>query len=478
MFRLSWMASLVPVAPALAADLTVTPADPSHIRLWMLSDTHCPGHCDSLPRRPDPQDPIPCCDTWSAIIENRGARSYAPDFTFNNGDLYVTSDVVFNPWKLERFFGYWKQIPSPKGYGMGNHEADYGRNPHGGGFHVDPENHFAPANWFEPAFGCDSSTPIEDCRRWYSVYIGAPPRVALLVTNNNNDSDSDIWYNPCMVPWDGLHTYGSAQRQWFRSEIESLPGTVEVVFVAGHRTYYGVEDYFNRPNILTNTAGESVRTHPSSFLREVESIHDHPNVKQVFMINGDQHCFSQTVPIRENVADPRGVVYVTLGISGGENDRNSVFPVLGAIPPGTLAHAFDDNWGSVDFEITDTEVIMSVYEAYADTLLYDCTWPFESPVAVHGNAPVPEGIRVRPNPASDDVEIAFSAPGRTVEEIAVYDTAGRRVRSLGSGGFALGEFRRTWDARDESGRRVASGRYFVCVRSQDARMYSAVTIRR
>jgi hypothetical protein len=473
--------------PALfvAADLQIPVADPDDIVIDVYSDTQCPIQCwvvtpwDSIPRCPTPPcDSIPCCDTFQAIVTNQSARQPQPDFTYLNGDAGIDSHSWLDPDVRDRFFSIWNQLPGPKVYGMGNHEADVGTDSSLVVFiWADSTNHYAPANWWEPAFGCDSTTAIPDCRRWFSTHFGSPPRAALLVLNNNSDTNwDDTFYPYCLTPFDSLNTAGSAQRTWFNAEIDSLPASVEVVFVACHRTYYGVENLYNRPNILYSHAefpdapAETLRTGSVSFLRDVESIYDRkPNVKWVFMINGDQHCFAETVPIKKDKRnDKKGVVYLTVGISGARINRASPYPALSKIPPGALVFAFDDRWGSTRFDVLTDRVTMKVHEAYTDSLLYSTFWPFDkdaidAPLA--GPSVGPVSIRAWPNPADSHVQVAVRVPeamqDEEITEIAVYDVAGRKVRALNSGRYVAGEILRTWDLTNETRGAVASGVYFV-----------------
>jgi flagellar hook assembly protein FlgD len=54
--------------------------------------------------------------------------------------------------------------------------------------------------------------------------------------------------------------------------------------------------------------------------------------------------------------------------------------------------------------------------------------------------------------------------------VAVFDVAGRRVATLYSGHHDRGTHSVSWDGRDERGRNVASGIYFVRLNARD---YSA-----
>jgi hypothetical protein len=68
-----------------------------------------------------------------------------------------------------------------------------------------------------------------------------------------------------------------------------------------------------------------------------------------------------------------------------------------------------------------------------------------------------------PNPAGGGgasvLRFGLARPGRA--ELRVLDAAGRQVRTLLAGEIAAGEHRVAWDGRDDGGRPVAAGLYFV-----------------
>jgi hypothetical protein len=74
-------------------------------------------------------------------------------------------------------------------------------------------------------------------------------------------------------------------------------------------------------------------------------------------------------------------------------------------------------------------------------------------------------IRAWPNPAQTQAHVALRIPealqDQPINEIAVYDVAGRRVRTLNSGKYVAGEILRTWDLTNDQRGQVASGLYFV-----------------
>jgi len=87
--------------------------------------------------------------------------------------------------------------------------------------------------------------------------------------------------------------------------------------------------------------------------------------------------------------------------------------------------------------------------------------PDTSPVAL---PEAPNGILLGalPNPFNPTLTVWFTAPSDDRATIEVYDLQGRRVRDLWHGDLTVGQRRTaTWDGRDDSGSRVASGTYLV-----------------
>lgn len=70
-------------------------------------------------------------------------------------------------------------------------------------------------------------------------------------------------------------------------------------------------------------------------------------------------------------------------------------------------------------------------------------------------------IRAHPNPFNPSTRITYVLPNAGRASLHVFDAAGRRVAELRSGLARAGENTVDWTARDDAGRRVASGVYFV-----------------
>ncbi|HOX24714.1 MAG TPA: proprotein convertase P-domain-containing protein [Candidatus Krumholzibacteria bacterium] len=66
-----------------------------------------------------------------------------------------------------------------------------------------------------------------------------------------------------------------------------------------------------------------------------------------------------------------------------------------------------------------------------------------------------------PNPFNPATTIAFDVPADAgTVTLAIFDVSGRKIRTLAQGSLPAGRYSRTWEGRDDSGRRVSSGLYF------------------
>jgi hypothetical protein len=75
-------------------------------------------------------------------------------------------------------------------------------------------------------------------------------------------------------------------------------------------------------------------------------------------------------------------------------------------------------------------------------------------------------LAAKPNPSRGSSEIRFLVPSTCTVDVALFDLAGRKVRSLVAGERSTpGDHRIRWDGRDASGAPAQSGVYFVQVRA-------------
>ena len=76
-------------------------------------------------------------------------------------------------------------------------------------------------------------------------------------------------------------------------------------------------------------------------------------------------------------------------------------------------------------------------------------------------------ITNHPNPFKDATTIRLSLTRPAAVALAIYDLAGRKVRSLGGGSMTAGVHELRWDGRNDRDRRVASGVYFIRLESEE-----------
>ena len=77
---------------------------------------------------------------------------------------------------------------------------------------------------------------------------------------------------------------------------------------------------------------------------------------------------------------------------------------------------------------------------------------------------LPSGLTLSPpvpNPSGHGMELRYALPERASVRLNVYSVSGGLVRTLVRGVRRPGEHVTTWDGRNDRGRRVASGVYFV-----------------
>ena len=84
--------------------------------------------------------------------------------------------------------------------------------------------------------------------------------------------------------------------------------------------------------------------------------------------------------------------------------------------------------------------------------------------------------RPRPDPAERVTTLAFSLPAPGPVRLEAFDVEGRRVRTIVASDLPAGNYERGWDLRDDGGRELRGGVYFVRLRAmnQDLRARLAV----
>lgn len=82
----------------------------------------------------------------------------------------------------------------------------------------------------------------------------------------------------------------------------------------------------------------------------------------------------------------------------------------------------------------------------------------------------------RPNPARRAAEVTLALPRPAVARVEVYSIAGRRVQTLADGEYPAGFHDLRWDLRDQGGRKVAAGTYFVKAVAGDSQQVQKIVV--
>ena len=85
-------------------------------------------------------------------------------------------------------------------------------------------------------------------------------------------------------------------------------------------------------------------------------------------------------------------------------------------------------------------------------------------------------LRAAPNPFNPVTALEFELAVSGPVELAVYDQAGRRVRSLAAGPWAAGTHAVRWDGRDGNGRTVAAGSYLAVLETAAGRQVTKLAL--
>ncbi len=91
-------------------------------------------------------------------------------------------------------------------------------------------------------------------------------------------------------------------------------------------------------------------------------------------------------------------------------------------------------------------------------------------------AGAPLHLRSEPNPFNPSTAIRFEMPRAGHARLTIHDARGLRIATLLDESVAAGARSVTWDGRDDSGRRVASGVYLVQVRTDTGREVQKVAL--
>lgn len=134
------------------------------------------------------------------------------------------------------------------------------------------------------------------------------------------------------------------------------------------------------------------------------------------------------------------------------------------IPRPEIPRVHINLWRCCGAPSSNQEVVLDAFHYFPA----DATGVDEGPDGDALFGPAARLLAARPNPFNPLTTIAYSLGEGAVAELAVFNPAGRRVRTLVDGFVSAGEHEVTWDGLDDRGTPVASGVYFYWLRVGDA----------
>ncbi len=128
----------------------------------------------------------------------------------------------------------------------------------------------------------------------------------------------------------------------------------------------------------------------------------------------------------------------------------------------------------VDWPISGSQMVHDI----AINTIIRVTEPPPTSTAPEEVLPLIRHVRVYPNPSGGSVTLELDGMNRGTVNLEVFDLIGRRIRAIQGEVISSGALRLVWDGLDESGEKVASGAYLLCVESGDWKRTVPVIVRR
>ena len=316
--------------------------------------------------------------------------------------------------------------------------------------------------------------------------------------------------------------FNSGDRYNWMTPIAMDPNNHNVLLVGSHRVYRSTDNGFNYSPI----SGDLTRNIPSQLtFSTISTLAISPVTPGVYYAGTDDGRVWRTLnggstwseitaglPIRyvtRVTADPfvEGVVYVTLSGFGQDehlahvyrsvDDGNTWAPISGNLPDAPVndlivdpsdantlivatdvgvyyTHDLGATWGPLGTGMPLQTVHDLSFHAPSRTLVAAThgrsQWKLDLGNWPAGVAPAGAGARLAlappsPNPSRGPVALSLELGAATSAEVAVYDAAGRLVRTLLAGPVAASRIALSWDGRDQRGGETRAGVYFVRARA-------------
>jgi hypothetical protein len=192
---------------------------------------------------------------------------------------------------------------------------------------------------------------------------------------------------------------------------------------------------------------------------------------------------------------------VTLGV-GDFNIQSHGEHALAGLQPGAIMLAdYDSAPGNASIALREVEAGRSVYlgpiyfgdfAGYTNEPYYDdadamlllkqaIEWAAGDSTGIRsaGSTPVPSAglLCAAPSPFRFRITIEYSLPAAGRARLAVYDLAGRLVKTLLVGNLPVGAGQATWNRTDDAGRAVARGVYFCRLQTEDTNLSRKLVVR-
>ncbi len=98
---------------------------------------------------------------------------------------------------------------------------------------------------------------------------------------------------------------------------------------------------------------------------------------------------------------------------------------------------------------------------YSTTLNFDINVVPVLGIAQSSTTPLRFSLATLPNPAHGATTVSYTVPSSSQIDLAVYNTGGEKVKLLATGFVSAGQKSIVWDGRDDTGKKMNAGVYFV-----------------
>lgn len=201
----------------------------------------------------------------------------------------------------------------------------------------------------------------------------------------------------------------------------------------------------------------SYQTQPpevQDFLRELPAAWD-----EIRFLEGDPSGYIV-------LARRKGAIWYLGGINGTDSPRQVNIDLVqfgytgeggSCIRDGATARTFiSETISAAELDITMSP--LGGFVAHFPTEAVDV--PTDDPAANASTVARPVLDRIQPNPFTAGTRITYTVPRAARTRLAIYDTSGRRIRTLENAVRAAGHYDLFWDGTDDGGTAVAAGVYF------------------